>query len=83
MKILKEKALPEIENYMFEEHDQIRQAATECMCNLVVCKEVSSDDVKARFTSTSSASKPKENLHQVHTEPIYFKTHCQIFLYCV
>ncbi|XP_048837352.1 protein unc-45 homolog B [Brienomyrus brachyistius] len=40
VKILKEKALPEIENHMFEEHDQIRQAATECMCNLVVCKEV-------------------------------------------
>ncbi|KAJ8380771.1 hypothetical protein SKAU_G00015490 [Synaphobranchus kaupii] len=39
VKILKEKALPDIENYMFEEHDQIRQAATECMCNLVVCKE--------------------------------------------
>lgn len=40
VKILKEKALPEIENYMFEEHDQIRQAATECMCNLVCCKDV-------------------------------------------
>ncbi|KAM8866318.1 protein unc-45 homolog B isoform 1-T1 [Synchiropus picturatus] len=40
VKIIKEKALPEIENYMFEEHDQIRQAATECMCNLVSCKEV-------------------------------------------
>lgn len=40
VKILKEKALPEIENYMFEEHEQIRQAATECMCNLVSCKEV-------------------------------------------
>ncbi|XP_071383985.1 protein unc-45 homolog B [Centroberyx affinis] len=40
VKIVKEKALPEIENYMFEEHDQIRQAATECMCNLVSCKEV-------------------------------------------
>ncbi|KAF7661136.1 hypothetical protein LDENG_00268900 [Lucifuga dentata] len=40
VKIVKEKALPEIENYMFEEHDQIRQAATECMCNLVTCKEV-------------------------------------------
>ncbi|XP_048476005.1 protein unc-45 homolog B-like [Rhincodon typus] len=39
-KIIKEKALPEIECYMFEEHDQIRQAATECMCNMVVCKEV-------------------------------------------
>uniref|UniRef100_A0A671PUE1 Unc-45 myosin chaperone B n=1 Tax=Sinocyclocheilus anshuiensis TaxID=1608454 RepID=A0A671PUE1_9TELE len=40
VKILKEKALPDIENYMFEEHDQIRQAATECMCNLVCCKEL-------------------------------------------
>ncbi|XP_028268953.1 protein unc-45 homolog B [Parambassis ranga] len=40
VKIVKEKALPDIENYMFEEHDQIRQAATECMCNLVSCKEV-------------------------------------------
>ncbi|NXP73124.1 UN45B protein, partial [Ramphastos sulfuratus] len=40
MKIIKEKALPDIENYMFENHDQLRQAATECMCNLVVNKEV-------------------------------------------
>ncbi|KAK9412398.1 protein unc-45 B like [Crotalus adamanteus] len=39
-KIIKEKALPDIENYMFENHDQLRQAATECMCNLVVNKEV-------------------------------------------
>ena len=41
VKIVKEKALPEIENYMFEDHEQIRRAATECMCNLVSCKEVS------------------------------------------
>uniref|UniRef100_A0A669PE52 Protein unc-45 homolog B n=1 Tax=Phasianus colchicus TaxID=9054 RepID=A0A669PE52_PHACC len=40
MKIVKEGALPDIENYMFENHDQLRQAATECMCNLVVSKEV-------------------------------------------
>ncbi|XP_061906867.1 protein unc-45 homolog B [Entelurus aequoreus] len=40
VKIVKENALPDIENYMFEEHEQIRQAATECMCNLVTCKEV-------------------------------------------
>ncbi|XP_044312102.1 protein unc-45 homolog B isoform X1 [Varanus komodoensis] len=40
LKIIKEKALPDIENYMFEKHDQLRQAATECMCNLVVNKEV-------------------------------------------
>ncbi|KAM6164437.1 protein unc-45 homolog B isoform 2-T2 [Rhynchocyon petersi] len=39
-KIIKEKALPDIENYMFENHDQLRQAATECMCNMVTNKEV-------------------------------------------
>uniref|UniRef100_A0A8C0I1Q0 Unc-45 myosin chaperone B n=1 Tax=Balaenoptera musculus TaxID=9771 RepID=A0A8C0I1Q0_BALMU len=39
-KIFTEKALPDIENYMFEDHDQLRQAATECMCNMVVSKEV-------------------------------------------
>lgn len=39
-KIFKEKALPDIENYMFENHDQLRQAATECMCNMVMNKEV-------------------------------------------
>ncbi|XP_007935498.1 protein unc-45 homolog B [Orycteropus afer afer] len=39
-KIIKEKALPDIENYMFENHDQLRQAATECMCNMVANKEV-------------------------------------------
>uniref|UniRef100_A0A5F9CDS9 Protein unc-45 homolog B n=1 Tax=Oryctolagus cuniculus TaxID=9986 RepID=A0A5F9CDS9_RABIT len=39
-KIFQERALPDIENYMFENHDQLRQAATECMCNMVVNKEV-------------------------------------------
>ncbi|CAN0394828.1 protein unc-45 homolog B [Lampetra fluviatilis] len=39
-KIIKEKAMPEIENYMFEEHEQIRLAATQCMCNMVISKEV-------------------------------------------
>ncbi|CAK6970511.1 protein unc-45 homolog B [Scomber scombrus] len=40
VKIVKENALPDIESYMFEDHDQIRQAATECMCNLVSLKKV-------------------------------------------
>lgn len=39
-KIFKERALPDIENYMFENHDQLRQAATECVCNMVLNKEV-------------------------------------------
>ncbi|XP_036211447.1 protein unc-45 homolog A isoform X2 [Myotis myotis] len=39
-KILKEKAVPMIEGYMFEDHELIRRAATECMCNLAMSKEV-------------------------------------------
>ncbi|XP_038622946.1 protein unc-45 homolog A [Tachyglossus aculeatus] len=39
-KILKEKAVPMIEGYMFEEHEMIRRAATECMCNMAMSKEV-------------------------------------------
>lgn len=50
MKIVKEHALPEIENYMFEENDQIRQAATECMCNLVSCKEVRTNESTCNHT---------------------------------
>ncbi|KAM8974607.1 protein unc-45 homolog A [Pelodytes ibericus] len=39
-KIIKEKAVPMVEGYMFEEHEMIRRAATECMCNMVMSKEV-------------------------------------------
>ncbi|XP_066491778.1 protein unc-45 homolog A isoform X2 [Tiliqua scincoides] len=39
-KIIKEKAVPMIEGYLFEEHEMIRLAATECMCNLVLSPEV-------------------------------------------
>ncbi|XP_077327017.1 protein unc-45 homolog A isoform X2 [Lithobates pipiens] len=39
-KIIKEKAVPMIEGYMFEEHELIRAAATECMCNMAMSEEV-------------------------------------------
>ncbi|KAM4618146.1 protein unc-45 homolog A [Polymixia lowei] len=39
-KIIKEKAVSKIEGYMFEEHDLVRAAATECMCNMVLSTEV-------------------------------------------
>ncbi|ETE68417.1 Protein unc-45-like A, partial [Ophiophagus hannah] len=39
-KIVKEKAVPIIEGYMFEEHEMIRLAATECMCNLALSPQV-------------------------------------------
>lgn len=32
--------MPMVEGYMFEEHEMIRRAATECMCNLAMSKEV-------------------------------------------
>lgn len=41
-KIVKEKAMPIIEGYMFEEHEMIRLAATECMCNLALSPQVGS-----------------------------------------
>ncbi|KAJ6662772.1 hypothetical protein lerEdw1_010976 [Lerista edwardsae] len=39
-KIVKEKAVPMVEGHMFEEHEMIRLAATECMCNLALSPEV-------------------------------------------
>lgn len=38
--IVKEKGFPLIESLMFEDHDLIKRAATECMCNMVMCEEV-------------------------------------------
>lgn len=32
--------MPKVEGYMFEEHDLVRAAATECMCNLILSPEV-------------------------------------------
>lgn len=38
--IVKEKGFPLIESLMFEDHDMVKRAATECMCNMVMCEEV-------------------------------------------
>nr|XP_054754346.1 protein unc-45 homolog B-like [Lytechinus pictus] len=40
-RIIKETGFSQIENYMLEEHDMIKKAATECMCNLVLNEAVS------------------------------------------
>ena len=37
---MKEKGFPLIESLMFDEHDMVKRAATECMCNMVLCEEV-------------------------------------------
>ena len=40
--IVKERGVVEIESLMFDEHELIKRAATECMCNMILCEEVSS-----------------------------------------
>ena len=38
-RIIKEKGVPSIESYMYEEHEMLRRAATQCICNLVCTEE--------------------------------------------
>ena len=44
---MKEKGFPLIESLMFEDHDLIKRAATECVCNMVMCEEVSNLKLQA------------------------------------
>ena len=37
---MKEEGIPMIEHYLYEEHERLRQAAMECMCNMVLNEEV-------------------------------------------
>lgn len=37
---MKEQGISLIESLMFDEHDLVKRAATECMCNMVPCEEV-------------------------------------------
>ncbi|CAF0892146.1 unnamed protein product [Didymodactylos carnosus] len=39
-RILKDGGFSNIEHYMYEEHTELRRAATECVCNMVVQEEV-------------------------------------------
>ena len=40
---MKEKGFPLIESLMFDDHDMVKRAASECVCNMhVMCEEVSS-----------------------------------------
>ena len=40
-RILSDQGLHSIERCMFEEHEMIRRAATECMCNMMMSEKVS------------------------------------------
>lgn len=38
-RVLKEKGFSKIEHYTYEEHEQLRKAALECICNLCLCDD--------------------------------------------
>ena len=40
-RVVSEKGVTEIEQYMIDDHEMLKRAATECMCNLVLNEEVS------------------------------------------
>ena len=40
-RIVKEKGVSQIEHYTFEEHEQLRRAAIECLCNMAMNEDVS------------------------------------------
>jgi len=40
-RIINEKGVSQIQHYCFEEHEEIRRAAVECLCNMLVNEEVS------------------------------------------
>ncbi|XP_070534226.1 protein unc-45 homolog B-like [Ptychodera flava] len=39
-RIFKEKGVPAVEHYLYEEHEMIQRAAAECVCNLVMSEEI-------------------------------------------
>ena len=42
-RIIREKMLSEVESYMLEDHQMLRRAATEMLCNMCMCEEVRFD----------------------------------------
>lgn len=63
-RIISENGFNDIEHYMFEDHEMIRRAATECMCNLVMCEdakklfEKENDRVKMLLLFCADEDKP-------------------------
>jgi len=41
-RIIAERGIPSIEYYMYEEHEMLKRASIECMCNMVMNEKVSS-----------------------------------------
>jgi len=52
-RIFKEHGVPSIESYMYEEHEMLRRAAVQCVCNLISAEEylplLESDNDRVKF----------------------------------
>ncbi|KAB7504636.1 Protein unc-45-like protein B [Armadillidium nasatum] len=63
-RIIKEKGLPLIEHYLFEEHDLIRRAAFQCMANMCgspdVVKILEGDNDKLKYLFLASSDEDEE-----------------------
>lgn len=56
---MKEQGISLIESLMFDEHDLVKRAATECMCNMVLCEEVGGETENRKWLSGSRRSLSK------------------------
>ena len=79
-RVVSEKGVSDIELYMTEEHEMLRRAATECMCNLVLNSEVSIGNIPQQHTTaTYHGNIPRQhttttyhnNIPQQHTTAAY------------
>jgi len=53
-RIINEKGISQIEHYCYEEHEELRRAAVECLCNMAVNEEVCTDVFTAVFAQDAS-----------------------------
>ena len=53
-RVVKEQGVAAIEHYCYEEHEDLRRAAMECMCNLIMNETVCSHDVCSSFFQDSN-----------------------------
>ena len=65
--------MSQIEHYCFEEHEEIRRAAVECLCNMLVNEEVSKVELII-FT--------KDALHHRNSCNYQFLRLCHAFVFC-
>lgn len=68
-KIVAEKGLASIEHYMTEDHEMLRRAGTECMCNMVMNEQVSLCNVVYLY-----CTQPSFCCHSTFT--VKLKNHC-------